>query len=280
MLVFAANPLLLDARPSPRWPPATAATYNSHITSVRSSRNIIRFPNVLRRATTFQQNQLLTTTTNSSKKNLFNSHQKMESPIEFNNYNMVDEAPMSRTHQYRKVMKPLLERRRRARINKCLDDLKDLMVSALQSEGESITKLEKADVLELTVRHLQKLKRQQMLQANPALDIDRFRAGYSSCASEVSRFLASVPGVKIHLGTQLMSHLGVRMNAFERVAASPISVNCQASPSAVSRPQMSLSPSSDGGYTSGRESSPSPPLSVGCPSPAPQVSSTTVWRPF
>merc|ERR1712014_506814 len=58
-----------------------------------------------------------------------------------------DEAPMSRTHQYRKVMKPLLEHKRRARINKCLDDLKDLMVFALQSEGESITKLEKADVL-------------------------------------------------------------------------------------------------------------------------------------
>jgi len=71
----------------------------------------------------------------------------------------VTETPMSRTHQYRKVMKPLLERKRRARINKCLDELKDLMVHALQSEGESITKLEKADVLELTVRHLQKLKR-------------------------------------------------------------------------------------------------------------------------
>jgi hairy-and-enhancer-of-split protein len=202
----------------------------------------------------------------------------MESSIEYNNYNMVDEAPMSRTHQYRKVMKPLLERRRRARINKCLDDLKDLMVSALQSEGESITKLEKADVLELTVRHLQKLKRQQMLQANPALDIDRFRAGYSSCASEVSRFLASVPGVKIHLGTQLMSHLGVKMNAIERVAAVPLSVSCPTS--SLSRPQMSLSPSSDGGYTSGRESSPSPALSVGCPSPAPQVSTSSVWRPF
>ena len=40
-------------------------------------------------------------------------------------------------------MKPLLERKRRARINKCLDNLKDLMVTALQSEGESITKLEK-----------------------------------------------------------------------------------------------------------------------------------------
>ena len=59
-----------------------------------------------------------------------------------------EEAPMSRTHQYRKVMKPLLERKRRARINQSLDELKDLMVFALQSEGESITKLEKADVLD------------------------------------------------------------------------------------------------------------------------------------
>merc|ERR1711994_770970 len=88
------------------------------------------------------------------------------------------ETPMSRTHQYRKVMKPLLERKRRARINKCLDELKDLMVHALQSEGESITKLEKADVLELTVRHLQKLKRQQLLTLQPHLEQDRYKAGY------------------------------------------------------------------------------------------------------
>merc|ERR1712037_869797 len=70
-------------------------------------------------------------------------------PLEVETGNM-DEAPMSRTHQYRKVMKPLLERKRRARINKCLDEIKDLMVYALQSEGESVNKLEKADVLELT----------------------------------------------------------------------------------------------------------------------------------
>ena len=50
-------------------------------------------------------------------------------PITYGEPNM-EEAPMSRTHQYRKVMKPLLERKRRARINKCLDDLKDLMVFA------------------------------------------------------------------------------------------------------------------------------------------------------
>merc|ERR1712026_645772 len=75
----------------------------------------------------------------------------------------VTETPMSRTHQYRKVMKPLLERKRRARINKCLDEIKDILVESMQMEGESVTKLEKADVLELTLKHLQKLKAQQRL---------------------------------------------------------------------------------------------------------------------
>merc|ERR1712004_687549 len=135
-------------------------------------------------------------------------------PLEVETGNM-DEAPMSRTHQYRKVMKPLLERKRRARINKCLDELKDLMVYALQSEGESITKLEKADVLELTVNHMRKLKRQQQLQANPCLDMDRYRAGFTACASEVSRFMASMPGVNITMGTHLMGHLGSSISGME-----------------------------------------------------------------
>lgn len=176
-------------------------------------------------------------------------------------HSTMEEAPMSRTHQYRKVMKPLLERKRRARINKCLDELKDLMVFALQSEGESITKLEKADVLELTVRHLQKLKRQQQLQANPNLDMDRYRAGYTACASEVSRFMAQIPGVNITMGTQLMSHLGASINGMEQTTA-----------------PMSPSGSSDCGYNSGRDSN--SPVSVGAPSPQPNLKTEAVWRPF
>ena len=42
------------------------------------------------------------------------------------------DVPLSRTHTYKKVTKPLLERKRRARINKCLDELKDIMTVALQ----------------------------------------------------------------------------------------------------------------------------------------------------
>ena len=201
------------------------------------------------------------------------------------------EAPMSRTHQYRKVMKPLLERKRRARINKCLDELKDLMVYALQSEGESIAKLEKADVLELTVKHLQKLKRQRMLQANPALDMDRYRSGFTSCANEVSRCLATIPGVNVAVGTTLMSHLGARISSLDKAAAAassmvdqenslPISVNTSNSSNSNNVP---LSPvSDDHGYTS--SSSPSPRAASTSPPPPPaaakKMKKDPVWRPF
>merc|ERR1712083_1281627 len=169
-------------------------------------------------------------------------------------HNFEDE-PMSRTDQYRKVMKPLIERKRRARINACLDELKDLMVFAMQSEGESISKLEKADVLELTVKHLRKLKRQQMLSLNPALDMDRFHAGYTTCATEVSRTLAST-GVDISIGSRLMGHLGNKLNTIENNRYSPLSVRVP-EPRVSTQFKMS-SPSSDAGYESGRDQTPSP----------------------
>ena len=157
-------------------------------------------------------------------------------------------------------MKPLLERKRRARINSYLDELKDLMVDALQAEGETITKLEKADVLELTLKHLRKLKREQSLQINPTIDADRYRAGYSACASEVRRFMSSIGHhIEPALGTQLISHLG--------------NGPCMENPMLHS----SSSTGSDCGYNSGSESIPSPDYSERTRR---QSESSSVWRPF
>merc|ERR1712242_584454 len=182
----------------------------------------------------------------------------------------VDE-PMSRTEEYRKIVKPLIERKRRARINNCLDELKDLMMFALQSEGESISKLEKADVLELTVKHLRKLKRQQMLSVTP--ELDRYRAGYTTCATEVSRCLAST-GVDISVGSRLMSHLGNKLNTLEAKRQEPLRVRVP-EPRVPKHLRMS-SPQSDRGYDSGRDMTPSPLLQI---SPSRQQLSP-VWRPF
>jgi len=120
------------------------------------------------------------------------------------------DAPVSRTQEYRNVIKPMLERKRRARINKCLDELKDIMVMALQTEGESISKLEKADVLELTVRHLRKLKAQgALILGNSGIHGgESYRAGYSFCVSEISRWVTGGhQGVDLVVSARLLHHL-------------------------------------------------------------------------
>ena len=150
--------------------------------------------------------------------------------------------PKSRTHQYRKVMKPLLERKRRARINKCLDELKDLMVHAMQSEGESITKLEKADVLELTVQHMKKLKQQNALGLTPqATYAGRFKAGYTHCAQEVSKFVTTSSLVAdTQVSTKLISHLGSCIQAMDVVSPSTVVPPSPLSPAASSVASLPL----------------------------------------
>merc|ERR1712032_1480749 len=186
-----------------------------------------------------------------------------------------EEEGMTKTQTYRAIVKPLIEKKRRARINSCLDELKDLMVFALQTVGESISKLEKADVLELTVNHLRKLKRQQMLSLNPALDLDRFHAGFTTCATEVSRSLAS-SGVDISIGSRLMGHLGHKLNTIESSRVAPLTVRVPEQ--RLPKHMRVASPVSDCGYSSGRESTPSPNLPV-LPS-APSKVDKLVWRPF
>ena len=133
-----------------------------------------------------------------------------------------EKSTLSRTHQYRKVMKPMLERKRRARINKCLDELKDLMVSALQTEGESITKLEKADVLELTVRHLRKLKAQGGLSLTNS-GPERFRSGFRLCAGEITRFVTSgTSGIDLTLSARLLQHMSICLQSLESSVLQPV----------------------------------------------------------
>ncbi|XP_023705041.1 transcription factor HES-1 isoform X3 [Cryptotermes secundus] len=82
--------------------------------------------------------------------------------------------------------KPLMEKRRRARINQSLAVLKTLILdSARLEQNTKHSKLEKADILELTVRHLQ---RQRTLGSAV---LNKYRAGFQECTREVSRFLES-----------------------------------------------------------------------------------------
>ncbi|XP_063537025.1 uncharacterized protein LOC134746542 [Cydia strobilella] len=114
-----------------------------------------------------------------------------------------DPAPLSKTAKYKKITKPLLERKRRARINRCLDELKDLMVGALEIDDDNLSKLEKADILELTVNHLTKLHSPK----DPVMEAKKFQAGFGQCAAEACQFIMSVPDLDSKVSQNLISHL-------------------------------------------------------------------------
>ncbi|KAI4464541.1 basic helix-loop-helix transcription factor hes-related [Holotrichia oblita] len=87
------------------------------------------------------------------------------------------------TEQPRRANKPLMEKRRRARINQSLAALKALILDSAKQDNTKHSKLEKADILELTVRHFQ---RHRSLETP---GIHQYRAGYSDCVKEVQRYL-------------------------------------------------------------------------------------------
>ncbi|NWX49373.1 HES1 factor, partial [Steatornis caripensis] len=131
--------------------------------------------------------------------------------------------------------KPIMEKRRRARINESLGQLKTLILDALKkdvsgagglggagglragsADGAALvpqssrhSKLEKADILEMTVKHLRNLQRAQMtaaLSADPTV-LGKYRAGFNECMNEVTRFLSTCEGVNTDVRTRLLSHL-------------------------------------------------------------------------
>lgn len=73
------------------------------------------------------------------------------------------------------------------------------------------SKLEKADILEMTVKHLEGLR------SEGAGSPDRFRAGYRQCVSEVAKFQGLEPALK----RRLVKHLEGCVNSGTRPVGAP-----------------------------------------------------------
>uniref|UniRef100_H3AB49 Hes related family bHLH transcription factor with YRPW motif 2 n=1 Tax=Latimeria chalumnae TaxID=7897 RepID=H3AB49_LATCH len=109
----------------------------------------------------------------------------------------------------RKKRRGIIEKRRRDRINNSLSELRRLVPTAFEKQGSA--KLEKAEILQMTVDHL------KMLQATGgkgyfdahALAMDFMSIGYRECLTEVARYLSSVEGLDTSdpLRVRLVSHL-------------------------------------------------------------------------
>ncbi|KAG7159231.1 transcription factor HES-1-like [Homarus americanus] len=88
----------------------------------------------------------------------------------------------------RKIRKPLMERKRRERINTSLNDLARLLTEAHLVNAEALgkqTKLEKADILELTVKHPLRLKGRGDVSSSSSKGADVSSLGHSSSQGSV-----------------------------------------------------------------------------------------------
>ena len=105
-----------------------------------------------------------------------------------------------------------MEKRRRARINNCLNELKGILLEAMRKDPARHSKLEKADILELTVSHLKALHRHH--SNNNSDGAVRFREGFAECAAEVGRFLSSPKseGIDPQTSGRLLAHLADCIN--------------------------------------------------------------------
>ncbi|KAL3244845.1 hypothetical protein MRX96_018435 [Rhipicephalus microplus] len=133
-----------------------------------------------------------------------------------------DRAP-SKASELRRSTKPIMEKRRRARINHSLTELKNLILDALKKDNARHSKLEKADILEMTVKHLQQLQRQQAARSIVSDNsvADKFRAGYRECAAEVGRYLGRLDGVDGAVRQRVMGHLASRVSELSTPPPSP-----------------------------------------------------------
>ncbi|KAK2894615.1 hypothetical protein QQF64_012500 [Cirrhinus molitorella] len=116
----------------------------------------------------------------------------------------------------------LIEKKRRDRINECIGQLKDLLPEHLKLT--TLGHLEKAVVLELTLKHLNALTAvteqqhqkiialqngERSLKSSLQADLDVFHSGFQACAKEVLQYLNKVENwtAREQMCTRLINHL-------------------------------------------------------------------------
>ncbi|KAH8385971.1 hypothetical protein KR200_009363 [Drosophila serrata] len=172
---------------------------------------------------------------------------------------------VSKTQHYLKVKKPLLERQRRARMNKCLDTLKTL-VAEFQGD-DAILRLDKAEMLEAALVFMRKQVVAQQAPVAP-LPMDSFKNGYMNAVSEISRVMACTPAMSVDVGKTVMTHLGVEFQRMLQADQQSASATATASTSQLESASRPISPASSGYHSDTEESE-------AAVSPKPSM-----WRPW
>jgi len=123
--------------------------------------------------------------------------------------------------EHRRATKPIMEKRRRARINNSLEQLKTLILEAHNKDPAKYSKLEKADILEMTVQFLKTIQKKVTLDESTV--IHHFKDGYDECAHQVKRFVDIAPDMDINMKSRIKNHLSTTLSSFNNLVSSTTS---------------------------------------------------------
>ncbi|KAL4646054.1 transcription factor HES-2-like [Arapaima gigas] len=178
-------------------------------------------------------------------------------------------AQRKEANELRKTLKPLMEKRRRARINESLSRLKTLILPLTGKDNSRYSKLEKADILEMTVRFLGDLP-----SAPSKSPSDSYKEGYKACLQRVSSLLPKTHLLDADMSQRLNEYLQQTMTPCQTCSCSGQNSRAasQMNPTPLSfvkttKPKDALSSSNDGSHHH-------------LPQARPQTPSASMWRPW
>ncbi|XP_005313064.1 transcription factor HES-7 [Trachemys scripta elegans] len=127
--------------------------------------------------------------------------------------------------QDKKLLKPLMEKRRRDRMNRSLERLRLLLLEATQDERLKNPKVEKAEILQKTVHFVRTQPPAEPARRDDTF-LQRYHSGYRECLSQATHFLRSSPGICAGKKAYLMEricHCMEKITARELPMGSPFS---------------------------------------------------------
>ncbi|KXJ25613.1 transcription factor HES-2 [Exaiptasia diaphana] len=214
----------------------------------------------------------------------------------------------------RKTKKPLMEKLRRDRINTSLNEMKILVLESLNKDVSRYSKMEKADILEMTVKFLRDMNSQGRVKRAP-MTWAEYQAGYNQCSLELMRNMSAtttatpiqpndlqmhgkifthVP-IGYHGNTHVSSHppTFILPNSTAPLSPSPVSLTTGKIPAVVWVPIPSPPPSPSNKTTLGTQPTvfhktehkqslvqESQSIKTKTSSKTPSLSTPTMWRPW
>ncbi|XP_052224912.1 protein deadpan-like [Dreissena polymorpha] len=121
----------------------------------------------------------------------------------------------------REIRKPLVEKERRERMNHSIDQLKRLITDTIREQTSSMTRVDKEDILDLTVLHPEHLQ-QRHCSVSKTTESTAYLSGFQACANEVMTYLTAQKSTDLKKISALNDHLQMALNVPQRCVRNQI----------------------------------------------------------